>query len=325
MSLFKFFNFSIISIVLNFLFVKVFNSCVLKKMKVENTSTKVITKNAYCTALLLSLVILFGLYKNIENGTYIFVLILIFFVMDWSKKNYYDNLDEYKNKNCFINLLNIDYVSSKFSKKLIKDENIINKYKNYINYKNKYNLRISFILFIFISVGLGIGKYIYSLYDTEVIYTFDFLCVFLFIRFISRAFEIIIAFYNDILDNKKKSNLKSGDRFKLAVNSLIEIVLRSATIYLLIDTLNYECGQSLISDMISSIYLSIINSINFASAYSIETNAIGTYEFIRKTVTVLQGLTSFVLIILSFAQYLSSRDDQTRRRKYRNYRMRNNK
>lgn len=248
---------------------------------------------------------------------------------------------------CIINFLfgsiNLDYNASKCSKNYIRNKSNSNKkssrnkqsddndYKRYIKYKNKWNLGFfiavfTFVIFVIIRYKQGV-----LLYDGKNDLPLTFLYIFLFIRFMSRSLEIIIAFYKDILDgNENSSGLEPHERFGLAVNSLIELIIRGAAIYLLLHMLNYGIIESVISNTFSSIYISIINSINFASMYSSEyifggedksifayifgckNEFMDVYNFIGRSVVVLQGVASFVLIILSFAQYLSGVKDEAK-------------
>lgn len=240
-------------------------------------------------------------------------------------KKFFSSLRKIKNiwkiiVNIIINIFNLDYVASKCSKKLLKpkqeereeqEEQDDTEHKMFILKKNKYNFIISCFSFIFTIILVGIFEARFQANCTNVNLILNPLCVFLFIRFVSRSLEIIIAFYKDISDDKNDSNLESNERFLLAVKSLAEIIVRSATIYLLIYTVNDESSGKLLGNTISSVYLSVLNSINFGSAYSAEiiTGEIcenrTQYELILRSVVVLQSVTSFVLIILSFAKYLS--------------------
>lgn len=62
--------------------------------------------------------------------------------------------------------------------------------------------------------------------------------LFLAIRAISRSLEIGYAFYKDIFQGDKKSNLVSDDRIKLAVKSYFEIIVNFATVYYFLDLFN---------------------------------------------------------------------------------------
>lgn len=288
-----------------------------------------------------------------------------------------DNTDSNKKKSSFeflvnsvkgllnflFSFINFDYVASKFSKKFIEykgkdnSKSVKERRTDYIKHKNKYNLITSIAVLVLIFILLLASGNISKFNFTNIDFKISFLYVFLFIRLLSRALEIIFAFYYDISkkegledeqDNENKSNLNSSDRFKLAVRSLFEIIIRCATIYLLLHIIEYgraENFKSLIGNTFSSLYMSIINSINFASIYSSEdifnsvdiyhANVYGSidvnnstsafkgtytlesaknvpyiYTFIRKTTVVIQAVSSFVLIILSFAKYLSSKEDE---------------
>lgn len=238
-----------------------------------------------------------------------------------------------------LNIFNLDYIASRCSKEQLQEdvkkkyqaqktnaENLVDrlasKRNDYIKYKNICNLGMSGGILVSTILAFWIGNYKVIFDDCLT----DLILSFLFIRFISRALEIIFAFYNDIIDNKNDSKLKSDERLLLAIKSLFEIIIRSATIYLLIYTLKDVPSGNLLSNAISSVYLSILNSISFGSAYSSEifdscksvcyctgkcccTDELSyIYEFIGKSVVVLQGVASFVLIILSFAKYLSGEE-----------------
>lgn len=225
-------------------------------------------------------------------------------------------------------IINFDYEDSGYSKFVIrykcdenkkqektnkKEETIL---KRYIKYKNNCNLISSFILFIILIISLIIYEAAFLSCDIKPNLILEPLYIFLFIRFISRALEIIIAFGKDVIENKNSSGLNQGERFKLAVKSLCEIIIRSATIYLLLTILIDGKIENVLFDAASNMYMSIINSINFASMYSSEYKSVSyndpkyVYEVIGKSVIFLQGVTSFVLIILSFAQYLNPENEE---------------
>lgn len=96
---------------------------------------------------------------------------------------------------------------------------------------------------------------------------------------------------------------KRSSLYKLAVNSLVEIIVRCATIYLLLYTLTGKGTGNVFSDVITSLYSS--KGI-FESTCGINP----VYIFISQSVAILQAVTSFVLIVFSFAKYISSDDKE---------------
>lgn len=308
---------------INILYVFVLNRCIFKiidcDVSTKDNNPLVKIKNWCIRA-----------WDKIKNScTGVYDIIKFLFSCVWDRVKYLFSF--------LFSLINFDYTASKYSKECIKSKcdkvgedrtTKKNKVKKYIKDKNEWNLRGSIAVFAFLIFVLTRYEQGVAPYDVKNNIKLPSLYIFLSVRFTSRALEIITAFYIDIIErNENSSGLDSNDRFKLAVNSLCEIIIRCAAIYLLLHILNYGEIENVISNTFSSIYISTINSINFVSMYSSEyifggedksifahifgckNEFMDAYNFIGRSVVVLQGVASFVLIILSFAQYLSGIKD----------------
>lgn len=109
-------------------------------------------------------------------------------------------------------------------------------------------------------------------------------CVsFLYLRIISRSYEIISAFLKDVLDSKTNSSLQKGERLKLALNSLLEVGINYSLIY-------------------------YISSDNFQESFlkSMGTSLLVSVE-INNWLDLLHVLTSITLIYLALASYIDGK------------------
>lgn len=143
---------------------------------------------------------------------------------------------------CVKYFISIDYWSASSFKKNIENHNP-NELGEFIKKSNKYNLIFSSsLVFYYIIVA-----------PTDTLFRY-----FLFLRVISRSFEIMIAFYDDVIDDtKKKSSLKPNDRMKLAVRSYFEIIILNTLTYALLK------GKYASESVFTSIGVSTFTSVKF--------------------------------------------------------------
>ena len=109
-------------------------------------------------------------------------------------------------------------------------------------------------------------------------------CVsFLYLRIISRSYEIISAFLKDVLDSKTNSSLQKGERLKLALNRLLEVGINYSLIY-------YISSDNFQESFLKSMGISLLVSVE-----------------INNLLELLHVLTSITLIYLALASYIDGK------------------
>lgn len=177
----------------------------------------------------------------------------------------------------FTDILIADY----FKMKLGTDKEKRKKYITIINHLN-LTISLSFMLLAFMDIKLRCPGIIVP---------------FILLRALSRSYEILIAFSNDIINEKKKSStLSSSDRLKLAINSFVEIIVNYSIAYYL---MSYTPGISI--DTL--IFFSISSSLSKGIGISTLTN-VGDLTL----VSTMQLLSSMSLIYFGLAGYIGSND-----------------
>ncbi|OJH20705.1 hypothetical protein BLX88_00475 [Bacillus obstructivus] len=228
-------------------------------------------------------------------------------------------------------LIKIDLSYATAVKNKIMNEGLNNaiiseKLSNIIIIRNRQNLLISIYLILSLILSIFIFWFFYYFLNIDFEHLNltqfkKFLLAFSLIiltRFVSRSYEIIIAFVRDITDKKsKKSSLDGKDRMILAIKSLIEITVTVAVIrasfelYLIVHELYYcnslSCSpeQTIIIEPVS--FLGFIAKNLFISIatmgfnISFPDNEKIIYQFIH----IIQLIVSMSLITLSITTYIS--------------------
>ena len=115
---------------------------------------------------------------------------------------------------------------------------------------------------------------------------------------LSRANEIIFSFYRDAIEKlngePSRSDLKFGDRIKLAMRSYVELVVNFATIYALLPPSYFDCG---ISSYLDALYFSGV-TITTLGYGDISPSAV-----FPQLLSIYEVLCGFMLIVVSFAVY----------------------
>lgn len=158
------------------------------------------------------------------------------------------------------------------------------KKKKYISRMNFVNLIVSlvFIILSFTNINLVL---------------FSIVCPFIFVRALSRSYEIIIAFGDDIINKRKKSSaLVSSDRLKLAISSFFEIIINYAIVY-------YLMGFT------SDIYINILTFENMLDSL-MKSIGISTLTNVGNltVISTVQLFSSMCLIYFGLAGYISDND-----------------
>lgn len=189
--------------------------------------------------------------------------------------------------------------------------------RDYIIFSNWFNVSAAAIFFFLIIVfhwiiALFFNEYMW--YESAIYFLKQIIFIFILIRVISRAIEVSVAFYNDVVKVKMNSDLsfgdrattlKRGNRISLAVHSYIEFVLLFAILY-------YSK-----SDWINSSLVSITKNPLGCLDYVLYSAAVSAFNFsfdntiytLGKFVHVLQVFLSIILVVLSLATYLGLRDE----------------
>lgn len=140
---------------------------------------------------------------------------------------------------------------------------------------NIYNLLVSIISLVFL--------FNYSIKDStnlKNIFTLFFFC-----RCVSRSFEIIFAFFKDIVDDDVKNPLlKPKIRIILAINSLLETIINFSIFYFLDNLPSTSLKDS------------------FLYSFGMSTSTAAT---LNSLMSILQIITTLTIIIFAFAGYLN--------------------
>ncbi|SFK73875.1 hypothetical protein SAMN04488573_1011270 [Bacillus sp. 5mfcol3.1] len=176
----------------------------------------------------------------------------------------------------------------------------------FVIYSNWVNVIMAIILFFIVTT---------ITYLAESIAILDWLFILVLIRLISRAIEIGLAFYNDVVKTKMNSdlsigrrstNLKRGNRISLAVHSYLELVLIFGMLY----QLKPEwISKILIVESHSPLYF--IHGILYSasvSAFNISFD-IEKLTLLGEFIHALQVFLSIILVVLSIATYLGLKDE----------------
>lgn len=221
-----------------------------------------------------------------------------------------------------LELLSPSYLAASIAKKNIKNI-FFSKSPNFsqflaINYWNKLNLFFSIfftilaivITYLFQEVFVNLN-YLYFIY-LYFIY-FYFICF----RVFSRSVELIGAFFLDIIDLKTKNLfLNSNDRILLATRSYIEIIFNFTTLNYLASVM-YKNNYILYENIFTLFKINpniILNDTNiqmdfiviFIKSFAISTLSDATVDSLF---SVLQVLTSLVLVLFALAGYLNNKGD----------------
>ena len=193
-------------------------------------------------------------------------------------------------KYSFLSLLSIDYLLSSKFKDMLDFYQLDNKTKTKSNLIKSFNL--SNLLLTFTILIASIISVNYNFHITF----FLWLCS---IRFISRLIEISLAFYRDVIIEPERIKLEDDSlnkfsRIKLAVNSYIEVFLISASLY----TFTFKIGTA-----------GLFTSLNLSFGVGTLTNTSALLNRFNnpylETLMYLQIFTTLVLVIMSFAIYIS--------------------
>ncbi len=185
-----------------------------------------------------------------------------------------------------MNIFSVDYFLSDFYKKKYFDKHTNVNYKagrtQFINVNNRVNLIFSGVLILLLAVLKE--------------WLLRYIKIFILFRVVSRSFEIIFAFTNDIISSEeKKSNLVRSERIKLALKSYFEIIILYAWVYLILGNgINISC-----SDIIDSFF----SSFGMASLVSVDLSLIKKIE-LEPFFKVLEIITSMSLIYFALAGYI---------------------
>lgn len=213
-----------------------------------------------------------------------------------------------------LELLSPSYLAASIAKKNIKNI-FFSRSPNFsqflaINYWNKLNFFFS-ILFTILAVTT---IYLFQEAFFNLIY-FYFICF----RVFSRSIELIGAFFLDIIDSKPKNIfLNSNDRIILATRSYIEIIFNFTALNYLASVM-YKNNYILYKNIFTLFRINpdkVLDSTNIQmNPIIIFINSFGTATLSNATVdsffSILQVLTSLVLVLFALAGYLNNKGDNT--------------
>lgn len=205
--------------------------------------------------------------------------------IDFSKINF-------KSKEKFNEDLLIEFKN----RETIKKSKRMKKRKELLYIRNLENLVIS----IYLTIYLTLLIFLCAVFNLKIINSLlitSFL--FIFIRFLTRGYEIIKAFFKDATSNDLKlSSLTYIDRIKLVIKSLFEIAIYSTLLKAIYFSLNngLELSSKTIKDTVSFLFESFSIQI-FNVSYSIENG------LLFAIIHIVQILISACLILLCIALY----------------------
>ncbi|KJZ45559.1 hypothetical protein [Pseudomonas fluorescens] len=166
-----------------------------------------------------------------------------------------------------------------------KTEKSRSNHSKFVTLNNNTNLWCSIVLTVF-AIGLT-----YSYPATELQ---QFISALVFVRFLSRSFEIFYAFLCDAIQSTTPStSLTKTERIKLALKSYAEIYIYSASAYLVLPCTGIEKAATL--------SLNVGTLTNVGMAFTEPTHTENLIVFV-------QVLTTLCLVILSLASYISRSD-----------------
>lgn len=175
--------------------------------------------------------------------------------------------------------ISIDYWSASSFKKNIVNHNH-NELGEFIKKSNNYNHIFSSFLVLYYIIVV----------PTDTLFRY-----FLFLRVISRSFEIMIAFYDDVIDDtKKSSSLKPNDRMKLAVRSYFEVIILNTLTYAMLKNKNVS------ESVFTSIGVSTFTSVEFCNRIRIDI-------LLYNSFIALQLFTSLCLVSFALARYIGEK------------------
>ncbi|MEK5488191.1 hypothetical protein [Lysinibacillus sp. FSL M8-0355] len=198
----------------------------------------------------------------------------------------------FKSKEKFNEDLSIEFKN----REIIKKSKRMKKRKELLYFRNLENLVISIYLTIYLTLLIFIcAVFNFEIFNSLLITSF----LFIFIRFLTRGYEIIKAFFKDATSNDLKlSSLTYIDRIKLVIKSLFEIAIYSTLLKAIYFSLNngLELSSKTIKDSVSFLFESF--SIQFFNiSYSIENG------LLFAIIHIVQILISACLILLCIALY----------------------
>ncbi|MFJ6264130.1 hypothetical protein ACIQGW_03805 [Lysinibacillus xylanilyticus] len=205
--------------------------------------------------------------------------------IDFSKINF-------KSKEKFNEDLLIEFKN----RETIKKSKRMKKRKELLYIRNLENLVISIYLTIYLTLLIFLCA-VFNLESINSLLITSFL--FIFIRFLTRGYEIIKAFFKDATSNDLKlSSLTYIDRIKLVIKSLFEIAIYSTLLKAIYFSLNngLELSSKTIKDTVSFLFESFSIQI-FNVSYSIENG------LLFAIIHIVQILISACLILLCIALY----------------------
>lgn len=185
----------------------------------------------------------------------------------------------------------------------LKKENL----KKFITYSNHLNLCLSVLLSIVPLICKTDGN------------VFVFVKYVIWVRIVSRFIEIVISFGQDVVTSRgesKCSALNKFDRVQLALLSLLEICIISASNYAVIN--GETCPVQMFNSLLYSIGTSLIVAVNLKGQES-NISFASSDNSLFNCFVILQVFTSATLIVLAIAGYLSDDRQQYNSRKNSKY------
>lgn len=214
-------------------------------------------------------------------------------------------------------VLSIDYISSDIMK-LILNENIVNTvHYCYIPELKRVLLKsfnYSNLLFSIILTSLSFFISLNNISED----LFFFIGSIVLIRTFFRSLEIMISFLSDITDkNKKTSSLDGGDRLKLAMFSLLEIILLYSATYRFISPIYASDTITNLNQFIlcftESFNISFLkSSTDIKELFELLSSTkpeLYSIEMVAILFSLLQIATSLTLILGAIAKYIGSTND----------------
>ncbi|HFJ9403527.1 TPA: hypothetical protein ACGW3F_002549 [Bacillus paranthracis] len=231
-----------------------------------------------------------------------------------TKSNYKTAITEIVTGNIVPDTFKVSVLNAFNSIRISKEE--LQKEKTfYVQFRNQVNLIIPIATAI-ITLILVIILTLSSIIEISSMKNFLFIIyIFIFLRLLSRCFEICISYYQDIIAKKSLKNtlLTGTDRISLAIKSILEIIVTVATLSMIeilysTDLLNILREQHDFAQLLKLIIFSFSNSIAtslFNISFPGVTHNVTLLTLSHQLIHIMQVITSLTLITLSIANYIN--------------------
>lgn len=228
------------------------------------------------------------------------------------------NLAEFLIKN-FKEQFNEEKIMPILNKLILPIEIMKSDRAKYIFERNKDNLYTSLINLLIYIISLVVIKQYFSIITlvnfNHIVFSF------IFVRLLLRSIEISIAFFKDVQDgfDSKRSSLSKNERSKLALKSLLEIMIYALILSLILKSNQLDLFNKIsIRESLNDI-LKILNVTFYVIAVSLFNASFETFKdifenkgkvfILIRSVHIIQITTSLILLTICLSSYLNQNNN----------------